>query len=77
MKAIKVQTGAGQDVYIELSEGVTPVGGAPAGGTVAGGAKAVETIDKFREVGNAIADVCRTLQEQIQVGQFKAGRTNA
>lgn len=66
MKAIKIHTGTEQDVYIEISEEVTPVVAQPGAGTVAGGGKTVETIDKLRDVGTAIADVCRTLQDRIQ-----------
>lgn len=66
MKAIKVETEAGQVVYIEVSDEITPTVGGVAGGTVAGGEKVVEKLNKFKEVGTAIADVCRTLQDQIQ-----------
>jgi Trypsin-co-occurring domain 1 len=66
MKAIKVQTDAGHEMYIELSEEIMPVAGGESGGTIASAGKAAETIKKLDEVGDAIADVCRTLQDRIQ-----------
>lgn len=66
MKAIKVETDAGQVIYIEIFDEITPTAGGAAGGTIAGGDKMGERLEKLKEVGTAIADVCRTLQDQIQ-----------
>jgi hypothetical protein len=65
MNAIKIQTNTGREIYVELSEGITPTTKGLAGGTIAGGDKTGEMIKKLDEVGDAIADVCRTLQDRI------------
>lgn len=64
MKAIPVRTEAGRQIYIEVEEAFTPV--AARGGTVAGKSKATELVGRLQDVGDAIADVCRTLQVRIE-----------
>lgn len=68
MKAIQVKTENGQTVYIQVSDEIPPASSARGGGKVAGGGKLAEKIKDLKDVGVAIADVCRTLQDQIQAG---------
>jgi hypothetical protein len=65
MKAIMMQTDTGREIYVELSSGITPATKRLGGRRIASGGKATEVIKKLDEVGDAIADVCRTLQDRI------------
>lgn len=65
MNAIKVQTNTGREIYVEYIEDITPSTKSFGGGTIASGEKAAEVLKKLDEVGDAIADVCRTLQDRI------------
>ncbi|QDV15596.1 hypothetical protein Pan153_02120 [Gimesia panareensis] len=65
MNAIKVETDSQKTILIESADvEVAPAPGA-GGGSIAGGDELVEKLHSLGEVGDAIADVCKTLQDRI------------
>jgi NTP-dependent ternary system trypsin peptidase co-occuring protein len=64
MQALSVETDSGRKVYIEVVEAIAPIKRV-GGGAVAGKDKAAELVGKLQDVGDAIADVCKTLQKRI------------
>ena len=67
MEAIELKTQTGQSVFIEVAEMPQTATVARSGGVAkVGGGKVAKTIAELKDVGNAIADVCNTLQGQIQ-----------
>jgi hypothetical protein len=66
VKAAKVESESGQIFFVEVSdETVEPVesGG---GGAIANASKATATVNKLKEVGTAIAEVCRAIKDEVQ-----------
>ena len=72
MKTIKVETASGRIVHFEIADSVAVGVTRKGGGQVAGGGKVKETVKKLQEVGEAIADVCNTVQDQIQAALVKS-----
>jgi Trypsin-co-occurring domain 1 len=70
MNAIKVTTKTGKSIYVEVADPV-PAPKAARGGQIAGGGKIEEAVTQLAEVGDVIADVCRTLQERIEAALEK------
>jgi Trypsin-co-occurring domain 1 len=69
MNAITVTTKTGKAIYVEVADPVTAK--ALRGGEIAGGGKIAEAVTELAEVGDVIADVCRTLQERIDAALQK------
>jgi hypothetical protein len=72
MKTIELETNNGNIIHFEIADQITSSGGRRGGGQVAGVGKVKETIKQLKDVGEAIADVCRTVQDQIQVALDKS-----
>jgi len=66
MEAIELKTATGQSILIEVADVPQVAAGRKAGGIAGVGEKAVKTIEELEDVGIAIADICNTLQGQIQ-----------
>src|SRR5437868_11615618 len=72
MEAIELKTDAGHSILIEVAT-VPPLAAGFKSGGVAGIRDKVEkTIKQLKDVGDAIADVCNTLQGQIEVALQKS-----
>ena len=72
MKTIKVETDTGRIIHFEVADQI-PIGQVPkGGGRVAGAGKVKETIKQLKDVGESIADVCGTIQDQIQAALHKS-----
>ena len=74
MNAIKVTTKTGKPIYLEVADPV-PARRAARGGQISGGGKIEEAVTQLAEVGDVIADVCRTLQERIEAALQKTKPT--
>lgn len=72
MKTIEVQTQTGRLIHIEVADAVPAVPTRKTGGQVAGAGKVKETIKQLKDVGEAIADVCRTVHDQIETALVKS-----
>jgi hypothetical protein len=66
MEAIELKTQTGQSVLIEVATVPPLAAGFKSGGVAGVDEKVAKTIKQLKDVGDAIADVCNTLQEQIQ-----------
>ena len=74
MNAIKVTTKTGKQIYVEVADPVA-ARRAARGGQIVGGRKIEEAVTQLAEVGDVIADVCRTLQERIEAALEKTKPT--
>jgi hypothetical protein len=67
MRVIELQTNHENMVLVEIAEDFSVANEVRrSGGAIAGAGPAAETIKKLEGVGEAIADVCQTLQTRIQ-----------
>lgn len=67
MKAIKVQTPTGETLLIEVADTPQTTNFRKGGGGVAGAGDVVErTFDQVAKLGQAIAEVCDTVQSEIE-----------
>jgi NTP-dependent ternary system trypsin peptidase co-occuring protein len=72
MKAIELKTQTGQSMYIELAEEPQTSAGFKAGSVAGVDERVARTIKQLKDVGDAIADVCNTLHDQIQIAIQKS-----
>ena len=72
MKTIKVETETGRIIHFEVADTVAAAPRRRGRGQIAGGGKVKETIKQLKDVGESIADVCQTIQDQIQAALQKS-----
>jgi hypothetical protein len=72
-KAIATQSGTKSKILIEIVDEPDVVSLQFEGGSIAGGvAVAAKTLDKMKEIGNSIAEVCRSIQKEVQTALAEA-----
>jgi hypothetical protein len=72
MEAIELKTDAGHSILVEVAA-LPPLAAGRKAGAVAGVQEKVEkTIKQLKDVGDAIADVCNTMEGQIRIALQKS-----